>query len=76
MSSDRQSEISADVNEAIVSASSGSGSSKTDSSMYYYFKSTPAEQAHQYKPQKIEVSRDETKSNNAGVSAWNQAGTW
>eukprot|EP00475_Leptophrys_vorax_P044119 TRINITY_DN871_c0_g1_i1.p1 TRINITY_DN871_c0_g1~~TRINITY_DN871_c0_g1_i1.p1 ORF type:complete len:212 (+),score=41.18 TRINITY_DN871_c0_g1_i1:50-685(+) len=60
--------------------------SKTDSSMYYYFKSTPADQAHKFQPQKVDSAAarsEESKSSSSssasagnGASAWNVAGTW
>lgn len=52
--------------------------SKTESSQYYFFKTTPAEQAENYKPQQI--SQDDVAkivpTSTEGASAWNAAGTW
>ena len=50
-------------------------SSKTDSN-YYFFKSTPAEQAAQFRPKAIENEVVEPTKPVNGASAWNKAGTW
>lgn len=51
--------------------------SKTDSSSYYFFKSTPVEEAKKYAPQKVRKEKDESKAASATAgSVWNSGGTW
>jgi activator of HSP90 ATPase len=50
---------------------------KKPDSKYYFFGTTPAEQAKAYVPQKIEKPADNSSSkSDKGPSAWNSGGTW
>ncbi len=59
-------------------ASTGAGVSAAEKSKYYFFKSTPAHLAAQYKPQPIaNPAAEEASSSTAdGPSKWNKGGTW
>ena len=61
-------------NETEVSQQEDDASSKPG---YYFFKSTPQDEAHKYAPQKVEQPAPvESSATNGGHSAWNQGKTW
>lgn len=66
-----------------TSPDAGSGVTTKDGkkSNYYFFKSTPAHLAEQYKPKPIEATNAAAVAGAApaatnGASAWNKGGTW
>jgi hypothetical protein len=46
------------------------------SSSYYFFKSTPAEEAKKYAPMKVDGVVSDSVDTKSGASVWNSAGTW
>jgi opacity protein-like surface antigen len=56
----------------------GRAKNKLESSSYYFFSSTPAEQAKQYAPKKLDSAEEEVAKPvvKRGLSKWNAGGTW
>jgi activator of HSP90 ATPase len=48
----------------------------SEQSSYYYFRSTPQEQAEQYKPKPVHTQHNDGDALANGASPWNAAGTW